>query len=95
MAEWRELKDTHPDGGKGLAWLEGEERLLVIEVALLTEFGLTLPPETEPLRGFGRAGQINWRRTALVRHPAGRWRGADCCGTFLTLWTAAVVAPRR
>ena len=65
VVEWRELKDTHPDVGKGLAWLEGEERLLEIEVALLTEFGLTLPPETEPLRGFGRAGQINWRLAAL------------------------------
>ena len=65
VAEWRELRDTHPDGGKGPAWLEVEERLLEIEVALLTEFGLTLPPETEPLRGFGRAGQINWRLTAL------------------------------
>ena len=65
VAEWRGLKDTHPDVGKGLAWLEGEVRLLEIEVALVTEFGLTLPPETEPLRGFGRAGQINWRLAAL------------------------------
>ena len=32
---------------------------------MLEEYGLTLPPETEPLRGFGRYGQINWRRTAL------------------------------
>ena len=65
VAEWRELRDTHPDDGRGFAWLKGQERLLEIEVALLTEHGLTLPPETEPLRGFGRAGQINWRRTAL------------------------------
>ena len=26
---------------------------------------MTLPPETYPLRGFERGGQINWRRTAL------------------------------
>ena len=65
VAEWRELRDTHPDDGKGFPWLEDEERLLELEVTLLTEFGLTLPPETEPLRGFGRAGQINWRLTAL------------------------------
>lgn len=65
VAEWRELKDTHPHDGRGTAWLKVEERLLEIEAALLTEFGLTLPPETEPLRGFGRAGQINWRLTAL------------------------------
>ena len=65
VRQWRALKDTHPDAGKGLAWLVDEERLLEVEVALLTEFGMTLPPETEPLRGFGRVGQLNWRRTAL------------------------------
>ena len=65
VRQWRALKDTHPDGGKGLAWLVDEERLLEVEVTLLTEFGMTLPPETEPLRGFGRVGQLNWRRTAL------------------------------
>ena len=26
---------------------------------------MTLPPETYPLRGFDRDGQITWRRTAL------------------------------
>ena len=26
---------------------------------------MTLPPETYPLRGFDRNGQLNWRRTAL------------------------------
>ncbi len=65
VAEWRKLRDTHAGDGKGLAWLKDEERLVEIEVELLTDFGLTLPPETEPLRGFGRSGQINWRLTAL------------------------------
>ena len=32
---------------------------------MLEDHGLTLPPETQPLRGFGRKGQTNWRRTAL------------------------------
>ena len=32
---------------------------------MLEDHGLTLPPETQPLRGFGRKGQINWRWTAL------------------------------
>ena len=65
VAEWRALKDTRVDDGKGIVWLAGEVRLLEIEVALVTEFGMTLPPETEPLRGFGRAGQLNWRLAAL------------------------------
>ena len=63
--EWRALKDTHPIDGKGLAWLAEEENLLEVELALLEEHGMTLPPERQPLRGFDRNGQIRWRRTAL------------------------------
>ena len=65
IAEWRELKDAHPNDGRDLAWLAAEERLRVVELALLEEHGMTLPPEKRPLRGFDRDGQINWRRTAL------------------------------
>ena len=36
-----------------------------MELAPLEEHGMTLPPETYPLRGFDRNGQLNWRRTAL------------------------------
>ena len=65
VVEWRELKDAHPNEGRGLDWLAGEERLLVVELARLEEHGMTLPPEQRPLRGFARSGQVNWRRTAL------------------------------
>ena len=65
IVEWRELKGAHPNEGRGLAWLKDEERLLELELALLEEHGLTLPPEQRPLRGFARCGQISWRRTAL------------------------------
>ena len=65
IVEWRELKGAHPNDGKGLDWLAEEERLRVVELALLEDHGMTLPPEKRPLRGFDRDGQINWRRTAL------------------------------
>ena len=65
IVEWRGLKDAHPNDGRDLAWLAAEERLRVVELALLEEHGMTLPPEKRPLRGFDRDGQINWRRTAL------------------------------
>ena len=65
IVEWRELKDAHPNDGKGLVWLAARERLLVVELALLEEHGMTLPPEKQPLRGLDRSGQVNWRRTAL------------------------------
>ena len=65
IQEWRELRDTHPNQGKGLEWLRDEERLMSVELALLEEHGLTLPPQTYPLRGLDRGAQTNWRRKAL------------------------------
>ena len=65
IVEWREMKDAHPNEGRGLAWLADEERMLVVELALLEDHGMTLPPEKQPLRGFDRDGQTSWRRTAL------------------------------
>ena len=65
VEEWRRLRAGHPDQGRSLSWLTTEERLLTLELAMLEEHGLTLPPEKQPLRGFGRRGQTNWRRTAL------------------------------
>ena len=65
VSEWRELKDAHPNEGGGLAWLTAQERLLEVELALLEEHGMTLPPEKQPLRGLDRSGQTSWRRTAL------------------------------
>ena len=65
IQEWRKLKDTHPNAGRGLGWLRTEERFLALELALLEDHGMTLPPARFPLRGFDRNGQIGWRRKAL------------------------------
>ena len=65
VQEWRELKETHPNEGRGLAWLLTEERFLTVELSLLEEHGLTLPPARFPLRGFDRGGQTGWRWKAL------------------------------
>ena len=65
VKEWRELWDGHPARGKGLAWVSTRQRILELEVALLEDHGLTLPPETEPLRGLDRGAQLNWRLKAL------------------------------
>ena len=66
IQEWRELKETHPSRGRGLEWLRQQQRLLEVELALLEEHGLTLPPETYPLRGLDRGAQVNWRHKALA-----------------------------
>ena len=63
--EWRGLWGGHPAQGKGLAWVSRRERILELEVAMLEDHGLTLPPETEPLRGLDRGAQLNWRLKAL------------------------------
>ena len=66
IEEWRNLRADHPNRGKSLSWLRTHERLLVLELAMLEEHGLTLPPEKQALRGFGRRGQTSWRWTALA-----------------------------
>ena len=88
VEEWRERRADHPHQGRSLSWLTTEERLLTMELAMLEEHGLTLPPETQPLRGFGRKGQTSWRwkaladtRVALRKRKLLRW-----VRTVLTLW---------
>ena len=89
VEEWRRLGLGHPSRGHTLSWLTTEERLLTLELAMMERHGLTLPPETQPLRGFGRRGQLAWRwealrdtRKALARRKMlrrlftlGLWRG--------------------
>ena len=65
VEEWRRLRANHPHRGKSMSWLVTQERLLVLELAMLEDHKLTLTPETQPLRGFGRRGHTGWRQTAL------------------------------
>ena len=81
IEEWREIwKAGHRGTGRGLAWLRAEERVRALEVALLEEHGLTLPPEKMPLYGLDRRDQLVWRqktlskvRRALAWAQLGRW----------------------
>ena len=66
VEEWRELWNDHSDRGRGPGWLDTEARILELELAMLEEHGLTLPPETEQLRGLERNAQLGWRRRALA-----------------------------
>ena len=91
IQEWRELKETHPDKGKGLTWLVTEERFLAVELALLEDHGMTLPPARFPLRGFDRNGQVTWRRTALAdTRKALRWQEL-----LLRAWRVLTLGLRR
>ena len=72
--EWRRLRAGRPGKGKGLSRLVERERVLELEVAMLEEHGLTLPPEKAPLRGRSRDAQLRWRKEALddARRARGR-----------------------
>ena len=85
IVEWRGLKAAHPSRGRGPSWLATQERLLTVELALLEEHGMTLPPETYPLRGFARDGQTGWRRPALYDTRRARAR-RELLRRVLTLW---------
>ena len=63
--EWRQLRATHPSQGRSLSWLVNQERRLALELALLEEHGLTLPPAQQPARDFARREHTRWRRSAL------------------------------
>ena len=95
IEEWREIwKAGHVGTGKGLAWLETEARVRSLEVALLEEHGMTLPPETEPLHGLYRSTQLTWRRDTLVDvRRALAWRyllwKALTCGLWRSRWWPA------
>ncbi len=65
VEEWRRLWKAHVRPGKGLGWLRRDERILELEVAMLEEHRLTLPPATFPQRGVWRHGQLGWRWEAL------------------------------
>ena len=86
--EWRNLRAGHPHRGKSLSWLTTQERLLVLELAMLEEHGLTLPPEKQSLRGFARKGQTSWRWKALVntRRALRRRKQLRWVRRVLTLW---------
>ena len=76
IKEGRGLKRGHPPRGRSLSWLVEEERIRTLEVTLLAEHGMTLPPETYPLRGIARDSQLSWRQKA-VYHTRRRRTGVD------------------
>ena len=86
VKEWRRLRASHPNRGTSLSWLAAEERLLKLELAMLEDHGLTLPPVTQPLKGFARRGQTNWRRTALHDTRKARARRSLLRWVTLGLW---------
>ena len=91
IAEWREIRNVHPIQGKGFKWLTEHKRLLELELTLLEEHEMTMPPEKQPLRGLDRSGQTTHRWTAFYetrRSWFWRWRVRQLlrCVTFGRCW---------
>lgn len=80
VREWRMLRRDHAVRGRTLSWLERQERLLTVELALLNEQGLTLPPDDRPIDDQWRRHVTDWRlrdlravRRRILRRKLLRW----------------------
>ncbi len=73
VTEWRQLQV----GGEQAVSRVDRARTAVcrleVEVEMLRDFHLTLPPETHPLDDARRADHVRWRQQALWRRLAGTW----------------------
>lgn len=65
--EWRRLRREDAQRGSAVHQARARERRWELEVALVGEHGLALPPETEPLHPSRRDDQLRWRRVTLLR----------------------------
>ncbi len=67
VTEWRQRRREFAEAGARLAMAAAEERLREIEVRMIGEGRLTLPPETQPWDDSTRESQLELHRTALER----------------------------
>ena len=66
VAEWRGLRTGGEASGSRTDRARASVRRWELEVAMLGDFRLTLPPETEPLDASRREDHLRWRREALA-----------------------------
>ena len=72
--EWRRLRGAKARRGSAVDRARAEERRWELELALIGEHGLALPPETESLHPSRRDDQLRWRRVTVGRVRAARLR---------------------
>ena len=66
VAEWRRLRTGGEVSGSRIARAWAVVRRWELEIAMLGDFGLTLPPETEPLDSSCREDHLRWRKEAMA-----------------------------
>ena len=74
IVEWRRVRAEYLDAEDGLSRAIAKERMLELEIELIGDHELTLPPRTYPWDGSDRRDEV-WRRTqALERARVERAR---------------------
>ncbi len=66
VAGWRVLRTGDEASGGRVDRAKAAVRRWELEIAMLGGYGLTLPPETEPLDASRRENHLRWRRKALA-----------------------------
>ncbi len=66
VKEWRELRTGGEVSGGRVDRAKAAVRRWELEIAMLGDYGLTLPPETEPLDASRREDHLRWRKKALA-----------------------------
>ncbi len=65
VVEWRRLNQQREKGTK-LEQVKTRKRIMELEIAMIGEYELTLPPDTYAIHPSEREGYLRWRRRALA-----------------------------
>ncbi len=65
VTEWRDLNGRRRAGTK-LEQAQVRERIMELEIEMIGEHHLTLPPNTQPLHPSEQEGYLGWRRRELL-----------------------------
>ena len=87
VAEWRRVRSAGQASGSRVDRAVASVRRWELEVEMLRDFHLTLPPETDPLDESRRKDHVRWREEALAeaRRELGRAKRARLLRRAMTL----------
>ena len=74
IAEWREARQVRWEAERYIDWLDTERRICQLEITLIREHWLTLPPSTDPWDAFAREAELGLRKRELRNLRAARRR---------------------
>ena len=74
IAEWREARQGRWEAERYVDWLDTERRICQLEITLIREHWLTLPPSTDPWDAFVREAELGLRQRELRSLRAARRR---------------------